>query len=152
MGCGRAARPPHALEDELLSLRRDGLARLRVAPRQQSRRSRLLFVAHREEILDQSLATFRYALRDATFGEKWVGGSRPSRFDHVFASETKRFRMNPGGTALSGFVMRTSAVRFRPRAPSALVRGVLPGGRPIAWPVHPMTWPMAVAPSVLNGG
>ena len=28
-------------------------------------RARLLFVAHREEILDQSLATFRYALRDA---------------------------------------------------------------------------------------
>ncbi len=49
-------------------------------------RARLLFVAHREEILDQSLATFRYALRDASFGEKWVGGVRPSRFEHVFAS------------------------------------------------------------------
>ena len=49
-------------------------------------RSRLLFVAHREEILDQSLAMFRYALRDASFGEKWVGGARPTRFDHVFAS------------------------------------------------------------------
>jgi len=49
-------------------------------------RSRLLFVAHREEILDQTRATFRYALRDAAFGEKWVGGQRPSRFEHVFAS------------------------------------------------------------------
>ena len=49
-------------------------------------RSRLLFVAHRNEILDQSLATFRHALRDASFGEKWIGGSRPQRFDHVFAS------------------------------------------------------------------
>jgi superfamily II DNA or RNA helicase/HKD family nuclease len=49
-------------------------------------RSRLLFIAHREEILDQSLATFRYALRDASFGEKWVGGARPTRFHHVFAS------------------------------------------------------------------
>ena len=49
-------------------------------------RSRLLFVAHRNEILDQSLATFRYALRDASFGEKWIGGSRPQRFEHVFAS------------------------------------------------------------------
>jgi superfamily II DNA or RNA helicase/HKD family nuclease len=49
-------------------------------------RSRLLFVAHREEILQQSLATFRYALRDASFGETWVGGSRPSRFEHVFAA------------------------------------------------------------------
>ncbi len=49
-------------------------------------RSRLLFIAHREEILDQSLATFRYALRDPTFGEKWVGGARPTRYEHVFAS------------------------------------------------------------------
>lgn len=57
-------------------------ASLRHAPT----RSRLLFIAHREEILDQSLATFRYALREPTFGEKWVGGSRPTRFDHVFAS------------------------------------------------------------------
>jgi superfamily II DNA or RNA helicase/HKD family nuclease len=49
-------------------------------------RSRLLFVAHRMEILDQSRATFRHAIRDAAFGEKWVAGERPSRFDHVFAS------------------------------------------------------------------
>ncbi len=49
-------------------------------------RSRLLFVAHREEILDQSRATFRHALRDAAFGEKWVGGQRPELFEHVFAS------------------------------------------------------------------
>jgi superfamily II DNA or RNA helicase len=49
-------------------------------------RSRLLFVAHREEIIDQSRATFRHALRDAGFGEKWVGGQRPVRFEHVFAS------------------------------------------------------------------
>ena len=54
--------------------------------REQLDRSRLLFVAHREEILDQSLATFRYALRDPSFGEKWVGGARPTRFEHVFAS------------------------------------------------------------------
>src|SRR5690606_17824409 len=49
-------------------------------------RARLLFVAHRKEILDQSLATFRHALRDAAFGEPWVGGERPTRFEHVFAS------------------------------------------------------------------
>lgn len=49
-------------------------------------RHRLLFVAHREEILDQSLATFRHALHEASFGEKWVGGRRPVDFDHVFAS------------------------------------------------------------------
>lgn len=49
-------------------------------------RSRLLFVAHREQILDQSRDVFRQVLRDATFGEKWVGGASPDRFDHVFAS------------------------------------------------------------------
>jgi superfamily II DNA or RNA helicase len=49
-------------------------------------RSRLLFVAHREEILSQSRATFAHALRDASFGELWVGGDRPRFFDHVFAS------------------------------------------------------------------
>jgi superfamily II DNA or RNA helicase/HKD family nuclease len=49
-------------------------------------RARLLFVAHRAEILDQSQATFRHVLRDPTFGEQWIGGQRPSRFEHVFAS------------------------------------------------------------------
>ena len=58
-------------------------ARLRT---RRSAASRLLFVAHREEILDQSRATFRHALRDAAFGEMWVGGHRPTRFEHVFAS------------------------------------------------------------------
>lgn len=54
--------------------------------RERLARDRLLFVAHREEILEQSRATFAHALRDASFGELWVGGKRPSRFDHVFAS------------------------------------------------------------------
>lgn len=54
--------------------------------REQLPRSRLLFVAHREEILQKSLDTFRIALRDHAFGELWVGGRRPVSFDHVFAS------------------------------------------------------------------
>ena len=49
-------------------------------------RARLLFVAHRKEILEQSRATFRHGIRDASFGELWVGGERPSAFEHVFAS------------------------------------------------------------------
>ncbi len=51
-----------------------------------SRRARLLFVAHRAEILTQTLALFRHALRDHGFGELWVQGERPDRFEHVFAS------------------------------------------------------------------
>ena len=49
-------------------------------------RARLLFVAHREEILTQTRATFRHALREHSFGELWVGGERPAHFEHVFAS------------------------------------------------------------------
>ena len=40
-------------------------------------RARLLFVAHRAEILEQSRATFAHALRDGNFGELWVGGDGP---------------------------------------------------------------------------
>lgn len=46
----------------------------------------LLFVAHRQEILDQSLRTYREVLGDASFGEQLVGGVRPDRWQHVFAS------------------------------------------------------------------
>jgi superfamily II DNA or RNA helicase len=46
----------------------------------------LLFVAHRREILSQSLATFRAAVRDGHFGELLVGDDRPTLGRHVFAS------------------------------------------------------------------
>src|SRR4029079_15373141 len=49
-------------------------------------RARLLFVAHREEILAQSRATFAHSRREGTFGEFGVGGDKPRVFDHVFAS------------------------------------------------------------------
>jgi superfamily II DNA or RNA helicase/HKD family nuclease len=49
-------------------------------------RTRLLFVAHRREILEQSLRTYRAVLADGTFGETYVGGDRPERWNHVFAS------------------------------------------------------------------
>ena len=47
---------------------------------------RLLFVAHREEILRQSLYTFRAVLKDANFGELFVGSYRPEGIDHLFLS------------------------------------------------------------------
>ncbi len=46
----------------------------------------LLFVAHRQEILDQARSTFRHVLGDGTFGESLVGGQRPAQWRHVFAS------------------------------------------------------------------
>ena len=47
---------------------------------------RLLFVAHRKEILTQSLGVFRQVLKDASFGELLVDGHEPVMGDHVFAS------------------------------------------------------------------
>jgi superfamily II DNA or RNA helicase len=49
-------------------------------------KARLLFVAHREEILKQARATFRGILHDHNFGELWVGGSQPTNYDALFAS------------------------------------------------------------------
>lgn len=47
----------------------------------------LLFVVHREEILKQSLRTFRSVLGDANFGELWVGNYRPEdSMDYLFVS------------------------------------------------------------------
>lgn len=49
-------------------------------------RARLLFIAHRKEILRQSRDTFRQVLQDANFGALWVDGLQPDRFETVFAS------------------------------------------------------------------
>ena len=47
---------------------------------------RLLFVAHRKEILTQSRATFRQVLSDGEFGGLYVDGERPAAGQSVFAS------------------------------------------------------------------
>ncbi|MFJ2622846.1 DUF3427 domain-containing protein [Streptomyces sp. NPDC087532] len=47
---------------------------------------RLLFVAHRKEILEQSLRVYQDVLIDANFGELLVGGEIPDNQTHVFAS------------------------------------------------------------------
>jgi len=47
---------------------------------------RLLFIAHREEILKQSLYTFRAVLKDTNFGEMFVGSYRPDGIEHLFMS------------------------------------------------------------------
>jgi superfamily II DNA or RNA helicase/HKD family nuclease len=46
----------------------------------------LLFVAHRKEILQQSLRTYREVLIDGNFGELLADGERPTSGRHVFAS------------------------------------------------------------------
>lgn len=48
--------------------------------------ARLLFVAHREEILHQALYTFRAVLKDPNFGDTLVGRNTPDGIDHLFIS------------------------------------------------------------------
>lgn len=50
-------------------------------------RARLLFIAHREEILRQSMLTFRQVLSNYNFGERWYGGEEPANYEYVFASK-----------------------------------------------------------------
>ena len=54
--------------------------------KQHGRDLTLLFVAHRRELLDQARRTYREVLGDGTFGELLVGGERPRKGRHVFAS------------------------------------------------------------------
>ncbi|HUP76812.1 MAG TPA: DUF3427 domain-containing protein [Acidimicrobiales bacterium] len=58
----------------------------------------LLFVAHRKEILQQSIRTFREVLSDGSFGELYVDGERPERWRHVFASVQSLHRL--GATSI----------------------------------------------------
>jgi len=54
--------------------------------RTQLNSAKLLFIAHRKEILRQSMMTFRHVLKDGTFGEMWVDGQTPTQWNNVFAS------------------------------------------------------------------
>ena len=63
-------------------------------------KARLLFVAHRKEILKQALATFRGVLRDNNFGELWVDGDTALSNEHLFVS-VQTLQNNIGNLNLS---------------------------------------------------
>ena len=54
--------------------------------RDENSRARLLFVAHREEILKKSRDTFRYICKDLNFGELFVGNIKPDSIENLFVS------------------------------------------------------------------
>jgi superfamily II DNA or RNA helicase len=54
--------------------------------RSNNKSSKLLFVAHRKEILQQARATFQGVLKDHNFGDLWVDGLEPRSNEYVFAS------------------------------------------------------------------
>lgn len=63
--------------------------------RQKHPTSKLLFIAHRREILQQARATFQGVLQDNNFGELWCDGEEPERYDQLFASvQTLNNRIN----------------------------------------------------------
>lgn len=84
--------------------------------------AKLLFVAHREEILRQSRATFRAVLRSHSFGELWVGGIEPEHYKHLFVSvqtlnnrmETLRIEPNYFDFIIIDEVHHIAADSYRP--------------------------------------
>lgn len=48
--------------------------------------AKILFVAHREEILKQARLAFRGVLKNSSFGELWVGNFKPEGYEQLFAS------------------------------------------------------------------
>lgn len=48
--------------------------------------AKFLFVAHREEILQQARSAYRGVLRNGSFGELWVGGHTPEHYRQLFVS------------------------------------------------------------------
>lgn len=54
--------------------------------KQNNKSAKLLFLAHRKEILQKSLSTFQGVLRNNNIGELWVDGMVPDNFEFVFAS------------------------------------------------------------------
>lgn len=48
--------------------------------------TRLLFIAHREEILRQSMACFRTVLKNPNFGDLFVGSEQPNQMEQLFMS------------------------------------------------------------------
>jgi superfamily II DNA or RNA helicase len=54
--------------------------------KKENKSAKLLFLAHRKEILEQALYTFQGVLRDNNFGELWVDGKVPTSYEYVFAS------------------------------------------------------------------
>jgi superfamily II DNA or RNA helicase len=84
--------------------------------------ARLLFIAHRQEILAQALFTFRQVLRDANFGEMLAGSHEAVRMEHLFCSiqmMTSRQMWNLVGSSFYDYIVvdeahHGTAASYRP--------------------------------------
>ena len=83
--------------------------------------NRLLFIAHREEILKQSQATFAGVLKDVNFGELYVGNYRPESLDYqrrirsIITSQREQQAFPEGGSDLSPAAISAGHESGRPQ-------------------------------------
>lgn len=92
-------------------------------------RPRLLYVAHREEILHQAMSTYRAVLRDHSFGSLLGGGREPDQHDHLFAtiqSITSRELLARLGAAFWHTVVIDECHRIAARQFDLFARAVTP--------------------------
>ena len=92
-------------------------------------RPRLLFVAHREEILRQALRTFREVLRDPDFADLFTGNHVATQTDHLFAtidSVTSRELVASMGTSHWHTVVVDECHRLAADRFDAFVRSIRP--------------------------
>jgi superfamily II DNA or RNA helicase len=85
--------------------------------RNNNQSSKLLFVAHRKEILQQAKATFQGVLKENNFGDLWVDGIEPNSYEYVFASiQTPLYLLVAflflGFKRLSLFVLCVESLKF----------------------------------------
>ncbi|MDP2504644.1 DUF3427 domain-containing protein [Oceanobacter sp. 3_MG-2023] len=65
--------------------------------------AKFLFVAHRQEILQQALSSYRSILRDKNWGALWFSGESPTSYDSLFASvQSLKNNLSNGKLSLTG--------------------------------------------------
>jgi len=92
-------------------------------------RPRLLFLAHREELLYQARHRFRHVLRNESFGDLLIGGQSPDSYDHLFAtiqSFRSRNLLESQGASYWDYVVLDEAHH----APAESYREIIPSLRP----------------------
>ncbi len=85
-------------------------------------RGRLLFLAHREELLKQAREKFRHVLRDGSFGSLLIGGESPDSYDYLFATIQSFRSRRAAGTSWGGLLGLCRARRGASRAGGDLPR------------------------------
>ena len=87
--------------------------------------TRLLFVAHRKEILEQSIQTFQEILNDFNFGELYVDGRKPTDIEHLLSASSPSILQN-WASGRHRITMITSVWMNSTMLPPTLIRNCFP--------------------------